>query len=101
MFMVIELDEAMRKRRAPKQWLPMIERWVRGLLEYFRGFENEIGLLENWRAGCSANGSSQRIGAGYELSIEHTLCSEFEVGGTTTGRTEMGSRGATMGKHYA
>lgn len=59
MFLVIELDEAMRKRRVPKEWLPMIERRVRGLLEYFLRFENETGLLENWRAGCSANGSRQ------------------------------------------
>ena len=51
MFLVLELDEAKRKRRLPGAWQPVIERRVRGLLKYFRKFENEIGLLEkleNW-----------------------------------------------------
>ena len=46
MFLVIQLDEAMRKRRLSAEWQPLIERRVRGLVEYFRRFENEIGLLE-------------------------------------------------------
>lgn len=46
MFLVLELDEAVRKRRVPKAWHPLIERRVRGLLGYFKRFENELGLLE-------------------------------------------------------
>ncbi|MCC6414524.1 MAG: hypothetical protein IT582_01245 [Opitutaceae bacterium] len=46
MFFVIQLDEARRERRLPKDWRPLIERRVRGLVNYFRQFENEHGLLE-------------------------------------------------------
>lgn len=46
MFFVVQLDEAVRKRRVPADWQPLIERRVNGLLKYFRGFENEFGLLE-------------------------------------------------------
>ncbi|MDB6167880.1 MAG: hypothetical protein JWM88_744 [Verrucomicrobia bacterium] len=46
MFLVIELDEAQRLRRLPAAWRPLIERRVKGLLAYFRPFENEAGLLE-------------------------------------------------------
>ncbi len=51
MFFIVELDEAVRKRRVPSEWEPLIRRRVRGLLKYFRKFENEVGLLEkleNW-----------------------------------------------------
>lgn len=51
MFFVIQLDEARRMRRLPKDWQPLIERRVRGLVDYFRKFENDLGLLEkleNW-----------------------------------------------------
>lgn len=46
MFFVIQLDEARRERRLPKEWQSLIERRVRGLVNYFRRFENESGLLE-------------------------------------------------------
>ena len=46
MFFVLQLDEARRVRRLPKDWQPLIERRVRGLVNYFRRFENELGLLE-------------------------------------------------------
>ncbi len=46
MFLVVQLDEARRKRRLPVAWDPLITRRVRGLLDYFRKFENEHGLLE-------------------------------------------------------
>jgi|UniRef100_UPI0040497D20 alpha-L-rhamnosidase len=46
MFLVLELDETRRKRRLPAEWQPMIERRVRGLVRYFKRFENELGLLE-------------------------------------------------------
>jgi alpha-L-rhamnosidase len=46
MFLVVQLDEAVRERRVPKEWQPLIARRVRGLLAYFRRFENEDGLLE-------------------------------------------------------
>ncbi len=46
MFLVVQLDEAVRERRVPKEWRPLIARRVRGLLAYFRRFENELGLLE-------------------------------------------------------
>jgi alpha-L-rhamnosidase len=46
MFFVIQLDEARRMRRLPKDWQPLIERRVRGLVNYFRRFENKLGLLE-------------------------------------------------------
>lgn len=46
MFFVLQLDEAKHKRRLPKSWPPLIERRVRGLVNYFRKFENEHGLLE-------------------------------------------------------
>lgn len=46
MFLVLQLDEARRGRRLPREWQPLIERRVRGLLRYFRRFENETGLLE-------------------------------------------------------
>lgn len=51
MFLIVELDEAVRKRRVPLDWNPLITRRVRGLLRYFKKFENELGLLEkleNW-----------------------------------------------------
>ena len=51
MFLVLQLDEAGRERRLPRAWRPLIARRVRGLLGYFRRFENESGLLEkleNW-----------------------------------------------------
>lgn len=51
MFLVLQLDEAGRERRLPPAWRPLIARRVRGLVEYFRRFENEFGLLEkleNW-----------------------------------------------------
>lgn len=46
MFLILQLDEAVRRRRVPADWQPLIERRVRGLLTYFRRFENERGLLE-------------------------------------------------------
>jgi alpha-L-rhamnosidase len=46
MFLVVQLDEARRTRRLPVAWQPLIARRVRGLLAYFRRFENELGLLE-------------------------------------------------------
>lgn len=46
MFFVLQLDEARRVRCLPKDWQPLIERRVRGLVNYFRKFENERGLLE-------------------------------------------------------
>lgn len=46
MFLVVQLDEAVRQRRVPVAWRPLIARRVRGLLRYFRRFENELGLLE-------------------------------------------------------
>jgi alpha-L-rhamnosidase len=46
MFFVIQLDEAARLRRLPSSWRPLMRRRVRGLLAYFRRFENEGGLLE-------------------------------------------------------
>ena len=46
MFYIIQLDEAQRLRRLPKAWKANVERSVRGLLRYFRPFENEVGLLE-------------------------------------------------------
>lgn len=51
MFLIVQLDEARRRRRLPAAWQPLIERRVRGLLAYFRHFENKLGLLEkleNW-----------------------------------------------------
>jgi alpha-L-rhamnosidase len=51
MFLVLQLDEAGRERRLPSAWRPLVARRVRGLLGYFRRFENELGLLEkleNW-----------------------------------------------------
>jgi alpha-L-rhamnosidase len=51
MFLVLQLDEARHQRGLPAAWRPLIERRVRGLLRYFRRFENEHGLLEkleNW-----------------------------------------------------
>lgn len=46
MFLIVQLDEAARQRRLPAAWRPLVERRVRGLLGYFRRFENELGLLE-------------------------------------------------------
>lgn len=46
MFFIIQLDEARRERRLPAAWQPLIDRRVRGLVKYFREFENESGLLE-------------------------------------------------------
>lgn len=46
MFFIVQLDEAGRQRRLPAAWRPLVTRRVRGLLNYFRKFENEIGLLE-------------------------------------------------------
>ncbi len=46
MFLVLQLAEAGRERRLPSAWRPLIARRVRGLLGYFRRFENELGLLE-------------------------------------------------------
>lgn len=46
LFLIIQLDEAKRERGLPKEWQPLIERRVRGLLKYFKRFENELGLLE-------------------------------------------------------
>ena len=46
MFLIVQIDEAERKRRLPAAWRPLIARRVRGLLRYFRRFENELGLLE-------------------------------------------------------
>ncbi|MFZ9682511.1 MAG: hypothetical protein ACO3DQ_04820 [Cephaloticoccus sp.] len=46
MFFVLQLDEARRLRRLPRAWKPLIERRVRGLVGYFRKFENDLGLLE-------------------------------------------------------
>ncbi|MBK8856282.1 MAG: hypothetical protein IPN11_00930 [Opitutaceae bacterium] len=51
MFLVLQLDEAGRERRLPAAWRPLVVRRVRGLLGYFRRFENGLGLLEkleNW-----------------------------------------------------
>jgi alpha-L-rhamnosidase len=47
LFFILQLEEARRLRRSPAAWRPWIERQVRGLLRYFRRFENEFGLLEN------------------------------------------------------
>ncbi len=46
MFLVLQLDEAQRVRRLPAAWRALVRRRVRGLLDYFRRFENELGLLE-------------------------------------------------------
>ncbi len=46
MFLVLQLDEAVRQRRVPPEWEPLIVRRVRGLLNYFQRFENEFSLLE-------------------------------------------------------
>jgi alpha-L-rhamnosidase len=46
LFYIIQLDEAQRTRHLPPAWQPLIERSVKGLLRYFRRFENELGLLE-------------------------------------------------------
>lgn len=46
MFLVLQLDEAVRRRKVPAEWQPMIVRRVQGLLRYFRRFENEDGMLE-------------------------------------------------------
>ncbi|MEI7550989.1 MAG: hypothetical protein WCL24_01590 [Verrucomicrobiota bacterium] len=46
MFLVVQLDEARRLRRLPSAWQPLVERRVRGLVQYFRRFENDLGLLE-------------------------------------------------------
>lgn len=46
MFFIVQLDEVERERRLPASLRPLIARRVRGLLDYFRKFENEIGLLE-------------------------------------------------------
>jgi alpha-L-rhamnosidase len=46
MFFIVQLDEAARLRHLPKAWQPRIARSVRGLLNYFRKFENDRGLLE-------------------------------------------------------
>jgi alpha-L-rhamnosidase len=46
LFLVVQLDEARRLRRLPAAWDPLIARRVRGLLAYFRRFENKLGLLE-------------------------------------------------------
>jgi len=46
MFYVIQLDEARRLRGLPAAWQPLIGKSVRGLVAYFRKFENELGLLE-------------------------------------------------------
>jgi alpha-L-rhamnosidase len=46
MFLVLQLDEAGRERRLPRTWQPQIVRRVRGLMDYFKKFENELGLLE-------------------------------------------------------
>ncbi|MBS0664343.1 MAG: hypothetical protein JSR48_13845 [Verrucomicrobia bacterium] len=50
MFLIVQLDEARRVRRLPAAWQPLIERRVRGLLGYFRQFENELGLLEKLKS---------------------------------------------------
>jgi alpha-L-rhamnosidase len=50
MFLVIQLDEAARLRRLPSSWRPQMRRRVRGLLAYFRAFENETGLLEKLKS---------------------------------------------------
>jgi|GEM_PF-6292242 len=47
MFLVLQLDEAQRLRRLPREWRDLVAHRVRGLLRYFRRFENEFGLLEN------------------------------------------------------
>ena len=46
MFLVVQLDEAQRERRLPAAWQPLVERRVLGLVNYFRRFENDLGLLE-------------------------------------------------------
>jgi alpha-L-rhamnosidase len=46
MFLIVQLDEARRRRRLPAAWDPLVARRVRGLVAYFRRFENEAGLLE-------------------------------------------------------
>lgn len=46
MFFVIQLDEARRLRRLPAAWQPQIKSRVRGLVNYFKKFENQLGLLE-------------------------------------------------------
>jgi alpha-L-rhamnosidase len=46
MFLVLQLDEAGRERRLPRTWQPQTVRRVRGLVDYFKKFENELGLLE-------------------------------------------------------
>ncbi|HNC23308.1 MAG TPA: hypothetical protein PLU52_03815 [Opitutaceae bacterium] len=50
MFFIVQLDEARRVRRLPAAWQPLIERRVRGLLDYFRPFENDLGLLEKLKS---------------------------------------------------
>ncbi len=50
MFLVIQLDEAARLRRLPAAWDPLVRRRVRGLLAYFRQFENGDGLLEKLKS---------------------------------------------------
>lgn len=47
MFLVLQLADARRHRRLPASWSAMIDHRVRGLLSYFKKFENELGLLEN------------------------------------------------------
>ena len=46
MFLIIQLDEAARTRTLPAAWRPLVERRVKGLVRYFRKFENDLGLLE-------------------------------------------------------
>jgi alpha-L-rhamnosidase len=46
MFLVLQLDEAGRARRLSPSWRPQVVRRVRGLVDYFKKFENELGLLE-------------------------------------------------------
>ncbi len=50
MFLVIQLDEARRDRRLPREWQPLVRRRVQGLVRYFRQFENERGLLERLKS---------------------------------------------------
>lgn len=46
MFYLIQLDEAQRHRRLPDVTPAQLTRSVRGMVNYFRKFENELGLLE-------------------------------------------------------
>lgn len=46
MFFIVQLDEVARTRRFPAAWRPQVVRRVRGLVDYFQKFENELGLLE-------------------------------------------------------